>query len=110
MTNTLTFANETLETARAEGQISTLTQDIKIIAEPFKSKNPKAPTHRLYGFSPAGHKLEIGGIWKKDNAEGKPYFTVSVKAPGFAYNANLGKAPYQDDLKIQAIIPWGDIA
>lgn len=103
-TNYITFNNENFDQAKGEGLISTLTQDIKITAEPFQSDNPKAPTHRLFGFSPAGHRLEVGGIWKKKNAEGGDYYTLSIKTIGF--NANLGKAPYQDDTKNQAIIAW----
>lgn len=105
-TNLIQFDKKEIEEANGEGQLSTLNQDVKIIALPFKSDNPKAPTHRVFGFSPAGHKLEIGGIWKKQSAEGKDYFTLSIKQ--MKLNANLGRYPYQDDESLQAVIPWED--
>jgi len=105
-TNLIKFDNTTIETSKGEGQLSTLTHDMKIVAEPFESDNPKAPTHRVFGFSPAGHKLEIGGIWKKKSGEGNDYFTLSIKQ--IKLNANLGRFPYQEDESLQAIIPWED--
>ena len=105
-TNLIKFENKNIETAKGEGQLSTLKHDVKIIAVPFESDNPKAPTHRVFGSSPAGHKLEIGGIWKKQSAEGKDYFTLSIKQ--LQLNANLGRVPYQDDEALQAVIPWED--
>ncbi|TIU18069.1 MAG: DUF736 domain-containing protein, partial [Mesorhizobium sp.] len=48
--------------------------------------------------------IEVGGIWKKKNAEGKPYYTLSIKR--LSFNANLGRFPGQDDPTLQAIIEW----
>jgi uncharacterized protein (DUF736 family) len=65
-----------------------------------------APTHRVLGRSPRGKLVECGGIWKKQNKEtGADYYTLTIRDHGF--NANLGKAANQDDLSLQAIIPWG---
>ena len=105
-TNFIKFENDDIATSKGEGMISTLTQDIKITAEPFESDNPKAPTHRLFGYSPAGHRLEVGGIWEKTSQEQNKYFTLSIKALGF--NANLGRMPHQDNVKNQAVIAWQD--
>ena len=107
-TNSIKFDETNIETAKGEGQISTLTHDAKIICVPFESDNPKAPSHRVFGFSPAGHKLEIGGIWKKTSSEGNEYFTLSIKQ--MKLNANLGRFPRQDDESLQAIIPWEEAA
>ncbi|MER8759899.1 DUF736 domain-containing protein [Mesorhizobium sp. M0976] len=79
-------------------------RDLDINAVPFSPDNEKAPTHRVYAKSPRGHDIEVGGIWKKKNAEGKPYYTLSIKRLGF--NANLGRFPGQDDPTLQAIIEW----
>lgn len=46
---------------------------------PFASDNEKAPTHRVYAKSPRGHDIEVGGIWKKENQDGKPYYTLSIR-------------------------------
>jgi len=52
------------------------------------------------------YAVECGGIWKKQNKEtGADYYTLTVRDHGF--NANLGKAASQDDMSLQAIIPWG---
>ncbi|MDX1053329.1 DUF736 family protein [Sinorhizobium medicae] len=76
--------------------------DIKAV--PFESDNKKAPTHRVYAKSPRGHDIEVGGIWKKENQDGKPYYTLSIRK--LRYNANLGRFPGQDDASLQAIIEW----
>ncbi|WP_354545858.1 hypothetical protein [Roseovarius sp. MBR-78] len=36
---------------------------------------------------------------------GTDYYTLTIRDHGF--NANLGKAANQDDISLQAIIPWG---
>ena len=64
-----------------------------------------ASTHRVVGRSPQGRLVECGGIWKKQNKESVAnYFTLSIRDYGF--NANLGRAANQDDLSLQAVIPW----
>ncbi len=103
-TNYIKFDNTDIETANGTGMISTLTHDIQIEAVVFESDNEYAPTHQLFGRSPAGKRIPIGGIWKKENQKGGTYFTLNVKNIGF--NANLGKFPKQDDAKNQAIIEW----
>ncbi|WP_322886032.1 DUF736 family protein (plasmid) [Sinorhizobium medicae] len=62
------------------------------------------PTHRVYAKSARGHDIEVGGIWKKENQDGKPYYTLSIRK--LRYNANLGWFPGQDDASLQAIIEW----
>ena len=50
--------------------------------------------------------VHLAGIWKKQNKEtGADYYTLTIRDHGF--NANLGKAANQDDLSLQAVIPWG---
>nr|WP_244564767.1 DUF736 domain-containing protein [Rhizobium sullae] len=74
-------------------------------ADPSADLSAHQPsTHRVYAKSPRGHDIEVGGVCKKKNAEGKPYYTLSIKRLGF--NANLGRFPGQDDPTLQAIIEW----
>ena len=81
-------------------------QSFLITVEPVAITNPMAPTHRVLGRSPRGKLVECGGIWKKQNKEtGADYYTLTIRDHGF--NANLGKAANQDDLSLQAVIPWG---
>lgn len=104
--NCIKFHNEDLETSKGSGSISTLTFDLDVAVEPVTSENPMAPTHRVLGRSPRGQLVECGGIWKKENKEtGAPYFTLSIR--DYNFNANLGKAANQDDMTLQAVIPWG---
>lgn len=93
-----------LDTAKGAGLISTIDRDMDIKVVPFESDNEKAPTHRVYAKSPRGHDIEVGGIWKKENQDGKPYYTLSIRK--LRYNANLGRFPGQDDASLQAIIEW----
>ena len=105
-TNCIKFTSADIETAKGVGSISTLTFDLDITVEPVASSNPMAPTHRVLGRSPRGKLIECGGIWKKQNKEtGADYYTLTIRDHGF--NANLGKAANQDDLSLQAVIPWG---
>ena len=105
-TNCIKFESADIETAKGSGSISTLTFDLDITVEPIVSDNPMAPTHRVLGRSPRGRLVECGGIWKKQNRDtGADYFSMTVR--DYAFNANLGKAASQDDIALQAIIPWG---
>ncbi|MFK3968590.1 DUF736 family protein [Ensifer adhaerens] len=104
ITNFIQFEGDVLATAKGGGLISTIDRDMDIKVVPFDSDNEKAPTHRVYAKSPRGHDIEVGGIWKKDNQEGKPYYTLSIRK--LRYNANLGRFPGQDDASLQAIIEW----
>ncbi|MDX0190340.1 DUF736 family protein [Sinorhizobium meliloti] len=104
ITNYIQFDGDNLDTAKGAGLISTIDRDMDIKVVPFTSDNEKAPTHRVYAKSPRGHDIEVGGIWKKDNQDGKPYYTLSIRK--LRYNANLGRFPGQDDASLQAIIEW----
>lgn len=104
LTNYITFDGENIETSNGKGGVSTLTFDHGIVAEVFNSQNDKAPTHRVFAFSPAGHKIEVGAIWKKKSQAGKEYFTIQL--PELNFNANLGQYAGQDDPSVQAIIRW----
>lgn len=103
--NCIKFTSADIEIAKGVGSISTLTFDLDITVEPVASKNPMAPTHRVLGRSPRGKLVECGGIWKKQNkGTGADYYTLTIRDHDF--NANLGKAANQDDLSLQAVIPW----
>ncbi|MCM5690183.1 DUF736 family protein [Sinorhizobium meliloti] len=104
ITNYLQFDGDNLDTAKGAGLISTIDRDMDIKVVPFESDNEKAPTHRVYAKSPRGHDIEVGGIWKKENQDGKPYYTLSIRK--LRYNANLGRFPGQDDASLQAIVEW----
>lgn len=105
-TNIIKFQNDTIETSKGSGSISTLTFDVDVSIEPNNSDNPMAPTHRVFARSPRGKLVECGGVWKKENKEtGADYFTLTIR--DFNFNANLGKAANQDDDSVQAVIPWG---
>ncbi|WP_457660326.1 DUF736 family protein [Sinorhizobium medicae] len=104
ITNYIQFDGDNLDTAKGAGLISTIDRDMEIKVVPFESDNEKAPTHRVYARSPRGHDIEVGGIWKKENQDGKPYYTLSIRK--LRYNANLGRFPGQDDASLQAIIEW----
>ncbi|WDZ82058.1 DUF736 family protein (plasmid) [Ensifer adhaerens] len=104
ITNYIQFDGDNLDTAKGAGLISTIDRDMDIKVVPFASENEKAPTHRVYAKSPRGHDIEVGGIWKKENQDGKPYYTLSIRK--LRYNANLGRFPGQDDASLQAIIEW----
>lgn len=104
ITNFIQFENDTIEGSLGQGRISTLSHDIEIRAVPFISENEKAPTHRLFGKSPAGFELEVGAIWQGRNNRGGTKYTLFIKQIGL--NANLGRYAGQDDDSLQAIIPW----
>ncbi|MDW9893861.1 DUF736 family protein [Sinorhizobium meliloti] len=104
ITNYIQFDGDNLDTAKGAGLISTIDRGMDIKVVPFESDNEKAPTHRVYAKSPRGHDIEVGGIWKNENQDGKPYYTLSIRK--LRYNANLGRFPGQDDASLQAIIEW----
>ncbi len=100
------FISDDIETAKGVGSISTLTFDLDITIEPIASTNPMASTHRVLGCSPRCKLVECGGILKKQNKDtGFNYFTLTVR--DHTFNANLVKAASQDDMPLQANIPWG---
>ncbi|KIP98101.1 hypothetical protein RU07_22990 [Agrobacterium tumefaciens] len=106
LTNFIQFDNDTLATAKGQGRISTLTADIEIHVVPITSTNLRAPSHRVFGKSPAGYELEVGAIWIGENQDGGTKFTLQIKQ--LKFNANLGRYAGQDDESLQAIIPWQD--
>ena len=105
ITNFIQFDADNHDESQGKGRISTITKDLPIEVEPFTSDNPKAPVLRVYSRSPAGHRIEIGGIWRRDRADGSgTHLTLTV--PGLALRANLGRMAGQDDPNLMAIIPW----
>lgn len=88
------------------GNIASLAFDIEITGEAYESDNEKAPVFRIYGTTPRGRRIEIGGIWEKTNRESNKYYTLSVNTGHAKLNANLGRYPGQDDEQLMAIIPW----
>ena len=105
-TNCIKFTSADIEAAMGVGSISTPTFDLDITVEPVASMNPMAPKRRVLGRSPRGKLVESGGTWKKQNKKtGADYYMLTIRDHGF--NANLGKAANQDDLSLQAVIPWG---
>ena len=107
LTNFINFDSEDIKTANGIGLISTIDWDRKIIIEAFKSDNEKAPTHQVFALSPAGHKINIGAIWEQQSQSGSTYFSIQLPRMN-NFRANLGKYAGQDDLSVQAIIPWDD--
>ena len=95
------------EDNRLSGNIASLAYDIDIFGEAFESTNAKAPVYRLFARSPRGRRVEIGGIWKRQNQNGGTYFTLAVNTGHGTLNANLGRYPGQDDEELMAVIPWG---
>lgn len=88
------------------GNLASLTFDIDITGEPVQSDNPKAPVYRLFAQTPRHRSVEIGGIWRKMNARGGEYLTLTVNTGYGKLNANLGRYPGQDDDSLMAVIPW----
>ncbi|API57369.1 MULTISPECIES: DUF736 family protein [Rhizobium] len=91
---------------RLRGNIASISYDIDIAGEPYKSENPKAPVYRLFAKSPRGKRIEIGGIWKKQNQNGSDYYALTVNTGYGKLNANLGRYPGQDAENLMAVIPW----
>jgi uncharacterized protein (DUF736 family) len=107
MTNTLiNYIQFDADSKTLTGNIASLGCDIEITGEAFASDNDKAPVFRIYGMTPRGRRIEIGGIWEKESQLGKPYLTMSVNTGHAKLNANLGRYPGQDDETLMAIIPW----
>lgn len=105
MTDLVNFIRlETNETLT--GNIASIAYDLDIFGEKFESTNPKAPAYRLFARSPRGRRVEIGGVWEKENQTGGKYLTVSVNTGYGKLNANLGRYPGQDDETLMAVIPW----
>ncbi|MBP2511553.1 hypothetical protein J2855_005209 [Agrobacterium tumefaciens] len=49
------------------GNIASVAYDLDIFGEEFDSTNTKAPVYRLFAKTPRDRRVEIGGIWKKQN-------------------------------------------
>lgn len=106
MTDLVNFIQIAPETKRITGNIATLTFDIDITGEVLESTNPKAPTFRLYSTSPRKRRIDIGGIWTKQNSDGNDYYTLTVNTGFGRFNANLGRYPGQYDENLFAVIAW----
>jgi len=89
------------------GNVATLTLDVDLTGELFTSDNPQAPAYRLWGRSPRGKKIDVGGIWKKKNHQGGDYYSLTVNLGSLKLYANLGRYPGQDDESLYAVI-FGD--
>ncbi|WP_420337184.1 DUF736 domain-containing protein [Roseibium sp.] len=100
LTNYIQFAGDKLT-----GNIATLSFDVDVSGEAFHSDNDKAPKFQLYAKSPAGRRIQIGGIWERANAKGDPFFTLTINTGHSKFYANLGLYPGQDDDTLQAVIP-----
>lgn len=87
------------------GNVATLAFDIDVTGVPVQSTNEKAPKFRLYAQSPRGRRIEIGGVWENENAEGKPYWSLTLSTGHGRFYANLGRYPGQDDDDLFAVIP-----
>ncbi|WFU07322.1 DUF736 family protein (plasmid) [Rhizobium sp. CB3171] len=103
LTNYVRFAGDGKSLS---GNIASIAYDLDISGEEYESANAKAPVYRLFAKSPRGKRVEIGGIWKKQNQSGGDYFTLSVNTGYGRLNANLGRYPGQDDEDLMVIIPW----
>ncbi|MCY1740994.1 DUF736 family protein [Ensifer sp. SL37] len=88
------------------GNIASMAYDNDLTGEALQSDNPKAPVYRLFGKSPRGRKIDVGGIWEKTNQNGGKYFTLTVNTGFGKLNANLGRFPGQDDEDLMSVIPW----
>ncbi|MCY1740941.1 DUF736 family protein [Ensifer sp. SL37] len=74
------------EDGNLAGNIASMAYDLDIFGEAYQSTNPKAPVYRLFAKSPRGRRVEIGGIWEKENQNGGKYFSLSV-------STGYGKTP-----------------
>ncbi|WLS01145.1 DUF736 family protein [Shinella sumterensis] len=88
------------------GNIASIAYDIDITGTAFTSTNKDAPVYRVFGKSPLGRKIDLGGIWRKKNQSGGEYLSLSVNTGHTRLNANLGRFPGQDDEDLMAVIPW----
>jgi uncharacterized protein (DUF736 family) len=77
------------------GNIASISYDIDVAGETYISDNPKAPAYRLFAESPVGRRIEIGGIWKKQNQSGGNYYTLTINTGYTKLNANLGRYPHR---------------
>lgn len=89
-----------------KGNIASISYDIDIFGERFTSENPKAPVFKLFGKSPRGKKVEIGGVWLKQNQNGGDYYQLTLATGHGKFHANLGRFPGQDDENLMVVIPW----
>jgi uncharacterized protein (DUF736 family) len=106
MSNLINFIQIDEAANTITGNIATLTFDIDITGEAVTSDNPKAPVFRLFAMTPRNRRIEIGGIWKKQNRQDQDYYSLSVNTGHGRINANLGRYPGQDDETLMAVIPW----
>ncbi|WEX12279.1 DUF736 family protein [Chelativorans sp. AA-79] len=94
------------EDGTLSGNIAALDFDFNVIGETLNSDKEDAPVYRLFGYSPRGRKVEIGGIWKQRSKQGNEYFQLTAYTPNRVFRANLGRYPGQDDESLMAVIPW----
>ncbi|MEK1853044.1 MAG: DUF736 family protein [Phyllobacterium sp.] len=86
------------------GNVETLSFFVDITGEALVRNNDKAPVFRLFGKSPRGRLIEIGGIWEKENQKGGTYYSLGIKTGHGKFYANLGKHLGQDDETLYAVI------
>ncbi|CAN7718597.1 DUF736 domain-containing protein [Rhizobium rhizogenes] len=103
LTNYVQFAEDG---KTLKGNIASISYDIDIAGQTYTSDNPKAPAYRLFAESPLGRRVEIGGIWRKQNQSGGDYFTLTVNTGYGKLNSNLGRYVGQNDEELLAVIPW----
>lgn len=102
--NIIRFTSEDILNSEGKGNIATLSIDADFTAKPNTSTKENSPTHDLFALSPKGQEIMVGAIWQNTSKAGNLYFTLSI--PVLNFRANLGQAAGQDEVEVQAIIPW----
>ena len=82
--NFLRFTNE----AGLEGEIHHNGTLYHILGEPAGPYN-----FHMFGYSPRGRKVAIGGIGKRFDANGNEYLHLRVSLPGGPFEANFTEDP-----------------
>jgi uncharacterized protein (DUF736 family) len=93
------------EDGTLSGNIAALDFDINVTGEKLGQNKEDGPVYRLFGYSPHGRKVEIGGVWRQTNKRGQGYFQLTAHTPNRVFRANLGLYPGLDDESVRIIIP-----
>ena len=103
-TNFVRFDSDRHDTSTGKGCICTPKGQLPFEIAPSPSNIPNGPVAQIFGCSPAGHRVEMGAIWRQSLFGGAgTYLMLSI--PGMGLRATLERDPNQTDPNLLAIVP-----
>lgn len=90
-----------------EGFVASLAFDTEVVISPNEKKETEIqPDYIIFGRSPRGRQVRIGGGWMRRSEKDNDYLCMTMTVGRETVNAN-GVAT-EDELGKLTVIPWSD--